>query len=103
MKISFKLDGGFGFFPGLNKKLEIDTSKLPKQEAENVTRMVTAIDFKNLLVEKKETKIGADLKKYTIEIEDDDTRSEFSISDDEQNLPIQDLLHYLKNKQKEMR
>lgn len=103
MKISFKTEGGFGFFPGLNKKLEIDTAKLPKQEVEKVTLIVAAIDFENPLPEKEQTKIGADLQKYTIEIEDNDSYSKLSIADDEQNIPIQDLLHYLKNKQKELR
>ncbi|MCF2443613.1 hypothetical protein L0657_06555 [Dyadobacter sp. CY345] len=81
MKIAFKVEGGFGFFPGLNKKLELDTDKLPSEEAEKVIRMVAAIDFKNRTQEKEETKIGADLKKYKIEIEDNGKHSKLNVSD----------------------
>jgi len=103
MKILFKTEGGFGFFPGLNNKLEIDTADLPEQEAENVLRMTAGLDLKNPAHEKQMPAMGADLKKYIIDITDGQTKSTWIIFDGQQDPAIQELLQYLKNKQKQMR
>lgn len=103
MKISFKTEGGYGFFPGLNKSLEIDTDKLPKDEAENVTGFVDKIKIPDQLAKKEQGNVGADMKTYTIEIENNNKRSKFSVSDDEGNSDVNNLLEYLKKKHKEGR
>ena len=72
MRIRFHSDGGFGYFPGLDEPLIIDTAHLPAEEAARFESLIGAADFFG----RPET-VGspapgaADLRRHTISVDDD--------------------------------
>lgn len=103
MKIYFKPEGGLGFFPGLNKPLELNSEKLPPDEADHLKQLVHEASFFNLPNQEAERTGGADQKKYTIRIEDKDRQHWIEFHDAKVNPHLQNLLTYLNQKQKETR
>ena len=103
MKIYFKPEGGIGFFPGLNKPLELNSEKLPEEEANHLKQLVNEASFFNLSNDASKPAAGADRKKYTIKIEDEDREHRVELSDTEQDPCLQNLFNYLQKKLKENR
>ena len=103
MKIYFKPEGGFGFFPALNKPLELNSEQLPPEEARYLQQLVHEASFFDLPEQQPEIKQGADQKKYTIRVEDKDQRHWIELHDTTINPQLQSLLSYLHQKQKEAR
>jgi len=103
MKVYFKPEGGFGFFPGLNKPLELNSESLPEEEASHLKNLVKQAGFFNLPSNPATPTRGADLKKYTIRVEDQDRQHWIQLSDPEPEPGLQNLLTYLNQKQKESR
>ncbi|PIQ20625.1 MAG: hypothetical protein COW65_13975 [Cytophagales bacterium CG18_big_fil_WC_8_21_14_2_50_42_9] len=102
MKIYFKPEGGFGFFPGLNKPLELNSETLPAEEASHLRNLVNEARFFTLPNQNEQPVRGADMKHYTIKVEDKDQEHWVQISDTEVNPPLQNLVNYLNNKQKKV-
>lgn len=103
MKVNFKSEGGFGFFPGLNKPVEIDSNELPADEAEHLEKLVDkAAFFDHPSVTPTPTR-GADFKTYTITVENQGQQHKVEVNDINASSQIQDLLSYLRKKQKESR
>lgn len=48
MRIEFSLEGGIGFFPGLNRPVTVEVEHLNATEAEELKRMVEAARFFDL-------------------------------------------------------
>ncbi|QNF35311.1 hypothetical protein HUW51_22275 [Adhaeribacter swui] len=103
MKIYFKPEGGFGFFPGLNKPLELNSENLPPDEAEHLHHLVQEAQFFDLPNQETENNRGADRKKYTIQVEDQDQKHWIQFHDAEDHPQLHNLLNYLNQKQKETR
>ncbi len=103
MKIYFKPEGGFGYFPGLNKPLELNSEQLPPEEADHLQQLVHEASFFNLPNQEPAAERGADQKKYTIRVEDKDQQHWIELHDTEVNPQLQNLLTYLHQKQKETR
>ena len=78
MRIRLQSDGGFGYFPGLDEPVIVDTTDLPPGEAASLERLIGAADFFD-----RPEQVGApapgpgaaDQRHYTITVEDDDGRS----------------------------
>jgi hypothetical protein len=76
LRIRFQSDGGFGYFPGLDEPVIIDTADLPPEEAARFEGLIGAADFFG----RPET-IGspspgaADVRHHTISVDDDHGRS----------------------------
>ncbi|QMU26842.1 protealysin inhibitor emfourin [Adhaeribacter radiodurans] len=103
MKVYFKPEGGFGFFPGLNKPLELNSEQLPPEEADHLHQLIHAANFFNLPNQQPESTFGADQKKYTIRVESQDQQHLIQLQDTEIEPPLHNLLNYLNQKQKETR
>jgi len=103
MKVYFKPEGGFGFFPGLNKPLELNSEHLPAEEASHLKKLINEASFFNLPSHQASSSRGADLKKYTIRVEDKDRQHWIELADTENDSCLQNLLAYLNQKQKETR
>jgi len=103
MKILFTAEGGFGFFPGLNKALVVDTDSLPAGEASHVEQLVSESGLFDIPSKKVAPTRGADLKKYTITVESQGRQHTVTLSDMESNSSLLNLLNYLRQKQKEER
>lgn len=76
MRIRLQSDGGFGYFPGLNEPVIIDTAQLPPKEAAGLENLIGAADFFDRPEQVGAPAPGAaDQRHYTITVEDDDGRS----------------------------
>jgi len=103
MKVTFKPEGGFGFFPGLNKPLELNCETLPEPEAHHLQEMLKDACFFDLPSQAPENSRGADLKHYTIQVEDKGQAHSVAFSDTDTNAALHNLVSYLSKKQKESR
>lgn len=105
MKVYFKPEGGFGYFPGLNKPLELNSEQLPAEEANHLRQLVNEASFFSLPNQPLDSHSsrGADCKQYTIRIEEQDRQHWIQLADTEVNPHLQNLLAYLHKKQKESR
>lgn len=71
MRVRFKAEGGFAFFPGLNRPVEVDTNELPEGEAAKLERRIGEARFFDLPAEVGEPQSGAaDLRRYEVTVED---------------------------------
>lgn len=100
MKIYFKPEGGFAYFPGLNKPLELNSELLPAEEASHLRSLVNEAQFFNLPNQSTAPTRGADMKQYTIKVEDKDQEHWVQFTDAEVNPSLQNLVNYLNNKRK---
>jgi len=100
MKIYFKPEGGFGFFPGLNKPLELNSETLPAEEASHLKNLVNEARFFTLPNQSPPPAQGADMKQYTIKVEDKDQEHWVQFTDTEVSPPLQNLVNYLNTKRK---
>jgi hypothetical protein len=100
MKIYFTAEGGFGFFSQLNKPLEINTEDLPEEEAMHLENLINKTSFFSLPSGRQKQAKGADIKKYTIAVENNGKKHEVNVTDLEANANIQNLLNYLRKQQK---
>ncbi|WP_347160418.1 protealysin inhibitor emfourin [Pontibacter chitinilyticus] len=101
MKIYFKPEGGFGFFPGLNTPLELNSDTLPAEEAAHVKQLINEAGFFTLPSQPETPAQGADMKTYMIKIEDSAREHWIQVSDHNADPCLQDLVSYLSNKQRE--
>ncbi len=99
MRIQFKMEGGIAYFPGLSKPIMIDSDELPKQEADELKRLVNAAHFFDLpAVIGSPPRGAADYRQYTITIEDDRKQHTVRLTDPIEDPNLQALLTYLKTR-----
>lgn len=68
MRIEFKVEGGFAYFPGLHQPVTIDTNELPTEEADKLERMIEAAGFFDLPAVSLPPRGAADYLQYTITV-----------------------------------
>ena len=76
MQIRIQSDGGVGYFPGLAEPMIIDTARLPADEGSRLESMVgTAAFFDRPSAVGSHPPTGADMRRYSITVDDDGGRS----------------------------
>ena len=102
MQITLQTDGGFGYFPGLNRPVTIDTADLPTEEAARIESKVRAAGFFERPAEARAPAPGAaDLRSYTICV-DDGTRSHtITVTDPVEDASLEALISDLQAAQRE--
>ncbi len=99
MLIQFQMEGGIAYFPGLNKPSMIDSDQLPKQEADELIRLVTASHFFALQAVVGTPAAGAaDYRQYTITIEDAGKQHTVRITDPIEDSNLQALVTNLRTR-----
>ncbi|MGZ3630324.1 MAG: protealysin inhibitor emfourin [Ktedonobacteraceae bacterium] len=99
MWIQFKMEGGLAYFLGLSKPTMIESDELPKQEADELKRLIDAAHFFDLPAEIVSPPRGAaDYRQYTITIEDDRKQHTVRLTDPIADPNLQALLTYLKTR-----
>ncbi|MCI0692405.1 hypothetical protein L0337_10435 [candidate division KSB1 bacterium] len=104
MRIEFKTEGGFAYFPGLNKPVTIDSDDLPEQEAGELQQMLQEARFFEL--PKTPGKISpqaADFKQYKVTIKDKKGKHTVQLTDMTDDPHLQKLLNFLKVKASQAR
>ena len=97
MRIQFKMEGGIAYFPGLSKPITIDSDQLPKQESDELKRLVDATHFFALPAVMGSPSPGAaDYRQYTITIQDEGKQHTVHLTDLIEDPNLQALLAYLR-------
>ena len=100
MRIQFKTDGGFAYFPGLSQPTTINSEDLSPAEARHLHQLVQAVEGKN---EKQFTVQGAaDYQRYTIQIDTGEETYTVSVTDPVADPSLQALIAYLRDKSREL-
>ncbi len=97
MRLQFKMEGGIAYFPGLSKPITIDSDQLPKQESDELKRLVNATRFFALPAVMGSPSPGAaDYRRYTITIEDEGKQHTVHLTDLIEDPNLHALLAYLR-------
>jgi hypothetical protein len=98
MRIKFQMDGGFAYFPGLNKPLSIDTEHMESQQASKIESMINTARFFDLPSHPGTPGPGAaDYRTYTLTVEDGQRSHVVQVSDPVGNAALQELIDYFEN------
>lgn len=98
MRIEYKVDGGFAYFPGLYQPVTVDTTALAAEEADQLERWVDAANFFDLPEVSPPPRGAADYLKYTITITTRERSHEVRLTDPITNPHVQALVDYLEEK-----
>jgi hypothetical protein len=96
MRVQFQSDGGLAVFPGLQTPINIDVDALPASDANRLHELFRATSFFDL-----PTRIGtptrgaADMRTYTISIEDGGRRHTVQVAEPITDATLQDLVDAL--------
>ncbi|MDZ4765642.1 MAG: protealysin inhibitor emfourin [Chloroflexota bacterium] len=99
MRISLRTDGGFAYFPGLNRPIVIDSETLPNEEQKSLNTLLDQVKFFTLPeVVATPAPGSADIMQYTITIKDGRQRHTVQFVDPIKNEPLQALVEYIQTK-----
>lgn len=100
MVINFESGGGFAHFPGLSRPVRIDTAELAPEQAHHLKGLVERARFFEQPAEVGAPPPGAaDLRSYTITVEDGDRRHTVQTSDALGDPGLRDLVEHLRAQQ----
>jgi hypothetical protein len=101
VRIRFESEGGFGYFPGLQRPVELDTEQLPAEEAAKLEQLVQAAGLLGRPDEAGEPQPGAaDHRTYTVTVEHGARSRTIRLTDPIQHPPLQALVDYLTAEQR---
>lgn len=104
MRITFTMEGGIAYFPGLSQPVIIDSGELPRQETNELEQMVEAARFFDQPATIRPTARGAaDYYQYTVTVEEGGRQHTVRMTDLVEDAGLQVLLHYLRAKAKAVR
>jgi hypothetical protein len=101
MRITFQSDGGFGYFPGLNRPVTVDTSELPGDEAARIEGLVRAAGFfERPAVGRTPAPGAADHRTYTISVDDGARSHTVTATDPVEDAGLSALIGHLQAEQR---
>jgi hypothetical protein len=99
--INFESGGGFAHLPGLSRPLRIDTADLSPEQADDLNGLVERARFFEQPGEVGGPPPGAaDLRSYTISVEDGNRTHTVRTSDALADPALRDLLEHLRTRQR---
>jgi hypothetical protein len=97
--INFQTEGGFAHLPGLSRPVRIDTADLPPEQADHLKGLVERARFFEQPAEVGAPPPGAaDLRSYTITVEDRDRAHTVKTSDALGDPALRDLVEHLRGR-----
>jgi hypothetical protein len=104
VRIHFKREGGLAYFPGLSKPVTIDANQLPKEEEQELERLLESAGFFDLPTAPPPQRGGAaDAFQYTITVESGGKQHTVRVSDPVENPDLQKLIDFIQTKAKSPR
>lgn len=101
MRVRFESEGGFGYFPGLQRPLELDTDQLPTRQASRLEQLVQDADFLDRRNDTSAPQPGAaDYRTYTITIHDGNRGRTLKVAEPIHDQPLRALVEYLTAEQR---
>jgi hypothetical protein len=99
--INFQSGGGFAHFPGLSRPVHIDTAELAPEQADRLKGLVERARFFEQPAEVGAPPPGAaDLRSYTITVEDGDRTHTVQTSDALTDPALRELVEHLRTHQR---
>ena len=96
MRVTFAMPStGLGFFPGLAKPVIIDAARLAEPDAHELEALVAAARVFERPPATPPSATSADLRHYTITVEQGDRRRELQLSDPIDDPDLQRLVRFL--------
>ena len=96
MRVELQTDGGIAYFPGLNKPIVVDSSKLPNKQAARLQQLIDSAHFFELPAASRSLPKGAaDLRRYTITVADGQRRRAERLNDPVEDAQLQALIEFL--------
>ena len=96
MRIEMQTDGGMAYFPGLNKPIVVDSSKLPNKQAAQLQQLIDSAHFFELPQASRSLPKGAaDLRRYTITVADGRRRRTVRLNDPVEDAQLQALIEFM--------
>jgi hypothetical protein len=96
MRVELQTDGGMAYFPGLSKPVVVDSSDLPKEQSAQLKRLIDTTRFFELPAGSRSLPKGAaDMRRYTITVEDGRRRRTVRLTDPIENADLQALIDFL--------
>ena len=98
MRVELQTEGGVAYFPGLSKPVVVNSAELPKAQASQLQQLVDDAHFFELpAVSRSLPKGAADMRSYTITVEDGRRRSTVRLIDPIENTNLQALIKFLED------
>ena len=96
MRVELQTEGGVAFFPGLNKPVVVDSDDLPKKQAAQFQQLIDSTRFFELPAASRSLPKGAaDMRRYTITVEDGRRRRTVRLTDPIEDANLQALIDFL--------
>ena len=96
MRVELQTDGGMAYFPGLSKPVVVDSSDLPNEQAAQLQQLINTTHFFELPAASRSLPKGAaDMRRYTITIEDGRRRRTVRLADPIADPDLQALIEFL--------
>ena len=96
MRVEMQTDGGMAYFPGLNKPIVVDSSKLPNKQAAQLQQLIDSAHFFELPAASRSLPKGAaDLRRYTITVADGQRRRTVRLNDPVEDAQLQALIEFM--------
>jgi hypothetical protein len=98
MRVEMQIEGGIAYFPGLNKPVVMDSSDLPKEQADQFKQLMASTHFFDLPAASRSLPKGAaDTRRYTITVEDGRRRRTVRLNDPVEDSQMQALIDFLQS------
>ncbi len=96
MRVELQTDGGIAYFPGLNKPVVVDSGDLPKEQAAQLQQLLDSTRFFELPAASRSLPKGAaDMRHYTITVEDGVRHRTVRLSDPIGDASLQALIDFV--------
>jgi hypothetical protein len=104
MRVQFQSAGGLAFFPGLHQPISLDVDALPASDADRLRQLVRAARFFDLPARLGTPPGGAaDMREYTITIEDGGRRHTVRVAEPMTDATLQELVDALQAQARTLR
>jgi hypothetical protein len=98
MRVELQTEGGMAYFPGLSKPVVVDSSDLPKEQAARLQQLIDSTHFFDLPAASRSVPKGAaDIRRYTIKVEDGRRRRTVRLNDPVEDTRLQALIDFLQD------
>jgi hypothetical protein len=96
MRIHYRSEGGFAYFPGLAKTVTVDSTALPHDDAEKLRQLLDDVNFFELpRVVGDQHPSAADLRRYTITVREGRRSHTIHTIDPVDDDRLRELIDYL--------
>ena len=99
MRVELQTEGGVAYFPGLAKPVLVDSDNLPKAQAAQLQQLLTTTRFFELPAASRAIPKGAaDMRHYTITVEDGRRHRTVRLNDPVEDPQVQALIDFVQGR-----